>query len=162
MLLSEPSPARPQQPNYCQSACLRGPDDGAPCTGAGDCAPPGFCHPGDCRLNPADDDSIQEGICTVGPADQRCSVHTFRSCTEDADCVPPSCPFCAASETCEPVVRQCFVNPTIIRQGAAGVPDRTSVATFCIAGTGQVIDGVAGLPGPGAITQPTTTMEVGF
>ena len=60
-------------------------------------------------------------------------------------------------------LRQCFVNPTIVRQGAPGVPKRTTAAIFCLTPTGQdAVDGVAGLPGPGAITQPAMTIEVCF
>jgi hypothetical protein len=155
-----------QQPNACDKACLYGPDDGASCESDADCGAPGFCHDGDCRLNPSDTDSAQEGVCTTGPADGRCSVHTFVSCDlldGDAACQSPLCPFCEAGETCEPIQRQCFVNPTILRQGIPGVPDRTSAAIFCVASSGApAVDSVAGLPGPGAITQPMTTIEVGF
>jgi hypothetical protein len=60
--------------------------------------------------------------------------------------------------------RNCFVNTGITRQGVAGVPDRVSAATFCIAQLplAPSINTTAGLPGPGAITQPATTIEVGF
>ncbi len=152
-----------QRPNACHAACLGGPDDAAPCADDSDCATPGFCHSGDCRLNPADTGSTQEGSCTTGPADGRCSVHTFRSCTSDAGCQSPLCPFCESGETCELSSRQCFVNPTITRAGVPGTPDRTTAATFCLPATASPAwNTIVGLPGPGAITQPTMTFEVGF
>ncbi len=152
-----------QRPNGCDPACLGGANDGQPCTDNLDCAPPGFCHAADCRVNLSDTDSAQEGLCTTGPSDNRCSVHTFQSCTSNASCQPPACPFCEPTETCDAVPRQCFVNPTYTRSGVVGTPDRTTAATFCITATGSsAVDSVAGLPGPGAITQPTTTIEVGF
>lgn len=152
-----------QAPNACQAACVGGPDDAAPCTDNTDCTAPGFCHPADCRVNPGDLDSSNEGECTVGPGDGHCSQNSFVSCTADAGCKPPTCAFCDPSETCLTSLRQCFVNPVIQRQGVPGVPDRTSAAVFCIAATGSAaVNNVAGLPGPGAITNPTTTIEVGF
>jgi hypothetical protein len=152
-----------QRPNACEAACRGGPDDAAPCVDNSDCASPGFCHPGDCRPNPTDTDSVQEGSCTTGPADGRCSMHPFLPCTSDAGCQAPLCPFCFPGETCELSLRQCFVNPTIIRVGIPGTPDRTTAAFFCLAATGSAAwDGTLGLPGPGAITQPMTTYEVGF
>jgi hypothetical protein len=150
------------RPNGCQAACLGGTSDAQPCTDNSEC-PGGFCHPADCRLNPSDTDSAQEGLCTVGPADNTCSVNTFLACETDADCSGAACPFCEPGETCVSVPRQCFVNPTILRSGTPGTPDRTTAAIFCIAATGEdAVDAVAGLPGPGAITQPATTIEVGF
>jgi hypothetical protein len=57
--------------------------------------------------------------------------------------------------------RQCFVNP-IQRTGAPGMPDRAAAALFCIPATSPAVDGVAGLPGPGALTQPITSLYSGF
>jgi hypothetical protein len=130
----------------------------------------GFCHPGDCRLNPYDTNSSQEGICTVGPADGVCSTHTFKTCDPqlgDVGCQSALCPFCDAGETCTLVPRQCFVNPTYSRAGkpaTLGNPqDRTTGATFCISGTSSAaVNATAGLPGPGAITTTETISEVGF
>jgi hypothetical protein len=162
-----PGAGAAQKPNACERACLGGAFDAQPCDIDDDC-PGGFCHAGDCRENPGDTDSAQEGICTVGPFDGRCSVNTFVNCVlnqanPDLQCRPPLCPFCEPTETCNSVQRQCFVNPTYERVGSPGVPDRVSAATFCISATSSAsVNGVAGLPGPGAITQPTTTMEVGF
>lgn len=157
-----PSGLNSQRPNGCQAACLGGTADAQPCINNDDC-PGGFCHPADCRLNPSDTDSAQEGLCTVGPSDNTCSVHNFLACATDSDCGGAACPFCDPGETCLSVPRQCFVNPTIERAGVPGTPDRTTAAIFCITATGSsAVDGVAGLPGPGAITQPATTIEVGF
>jgi len=155
-----------QQPNQCDPACFGGTNDMAACSDDSEC-PGGFCHIGDCRVNPSDTDSSQEGLCTVGPSDGRCSVHPFRQCQDNSWCSPipgPNyCPFCDSGETCIQTPRECFVSPTINRNGVAGTPDRVSAAIFCIAPTGNpAVDNTAGLPGPGAITQPATTIEVGF
>jgi hypothetical protein len=66
-----------QRPNGCNPACVSsdgpmGTYDGQPCIEDADCtdggAVTGFCHAGDCRVNPLDTDSNQEGACTAGPA----------------------------------------------------------------------------------------------
>lgn len=162
---SGPSLEIGQKPNGCDAACLGGAFDAQPCVDDSECDPPnGFCHVADCRVNPLDTGSAQEGICTTGPDDGRCSLHPFKGCVADSDCRPSgACDFCEESETCTPVRRQCFVNPTIVRQGSPGVPDRTTAANFCITKTSQpAVNSVAGLSGPGAITNPTTVTNVGF
>lgn len=151
-------PGGPQKPNACNAACVGGTDDAQPCTDNSECAAPGFCHPADCRLNPLDLDSCQEGQCTVGPGNQTCSVHTFVSCTSNAACRPSgTCPFCAESETCNTAPRECFVGPTIRRCGAPGVTDHIAGAIFCDAKTSSAaVNNTAGLPGPAAITNHDT------
>lgn len=152
----------PQKPNACQTACLGGGQDAQPCGDDTDC-PGGFCHVADCRLNLADTDSTAEGICSIGPTDGTCSTHSFRTCTANSDCQPPICAFCGVAETCTFAKRNCFTNGTYTRAGTPGTPDRISAATFCIAQTSSPsVNNVAGLPGPGAITQPASTQEVGF
>ena len=152
----------------CANQCNGGVRNGKNCLGDSQCFNAlGFCHPGDCRLNPSDTDSSQEGICTVGPSDGRCSVHTFKTCTDNAGCGGGLCPFCDPGETCVQVPRQCFVNPTMTRAGKPAVPfpvendhDRTTAATFCIAITkSAAVNATAGLPGPGAITTLETISE---
>ena len=161
-----------QQPNACGAACVStGADDKNSCTSDAQC-PTGFCHPADCRVDPSDTDSVQEGRCTVGPTDGRCSATRYKPCSlsgpnPNLECRPPSdggsCPFCQAGETCTAKRRECFVNSGIVRAGSPGVPDRTSAAIFCIAATGSSsINSVAGLAGPGALTQPVTVVETGF
>ena len=157
----------PQKPNACDPACLGGTNNAAPCAVDSEC-PGSFCHPGDCRLNLSDTDSSQEGLCTVGPFDGRCSVHTFKTCTDDAGCGGGICPFCDPGETCLQVKRECFVNPTETRAGKPAVAgpnpdDRTTAATFCISKTtSEAVNATAGLPGPGAITTTETITEAGF
>ena len=151
-----------QKPNACDTACLGGSNDAAPCADDTEC-PGGFCHLADCRLNLGDTDSTAEGICSAGPVDGTCSIHSFRTCNGNSDCQPPLCTFCGLAETCSFNNRQCFTNGTYTRAGTPGTPDRISAATFCIAPTSSPsVNNVAGLPGPGAITQPASTLEVGF
>ncbi len=152
-----------QYPNGCANACRGGGLDAQPCGDDLDC-PGGFCNSYDCRVNGSDTDSAQEGACTAGPSVGHCSGYAPKSCNVDADCAHgPGCPQCGMGETCTVTPKECFVWPTMVREGSPGVPDRTSAAIFCIKETGaSAVDGVAGLPGPGAITNPTTTIEVGF
>ncbi len=113
-------------PNPCPPACVGGPDDGMPCSVDATC-PGGFCHAADCRADPSDGDSVQEGHCTADPS------------------------------------RQCFVNTGIVREGAPGTAARVTAAIACLPATGSpAVDAVAGLPGPMALTQPETTLAVGF
>jgi hypothetical protein len=116
-----------RQPNACEPACVGGSNDAAPCGADSDCAGGGFCHPGDCRLNPEDTDSAQEGRCSV------------------------------------PAGRECFVNSGIMRQGSAGIPQRTTAGVYCVPPTDSAAVNITfGLPGPAALTQPETTIEAGL
>lgn len=153
-----------QKPNGCFAACLGGANDAQPCTDDSECDPPnGFCHSGDCRVNPSDTGSAQEGLCSVSPPTKVCSAHPFLTCSDETFCRPPTCDFCEPDETCDLLPRQCFVNPTYVRQGFPGVPDRTTAATFCLTQTSApAVNSVAGLSGPGAITNPTTVTNTGF
>jgi hypothetical protein len=164
-----------QRPNGCFDACYDpgGPSDMMPCVDDSEC-PTGFCRKGDCRPNPSDTDSFEEGQCSAGPTNGRCTIQNWKPCTSNSECHPKSlepggdpdgsCEFCDPSETCVQVPRQCFVSPTIRRQGMPGLPTRVSAAIFCISktSTGIAVNSTAGLPGPGAITQPADTIESGF
>jgi hypothetical protein len=153
-----------QKPNSCNPACRGGANEGLLCGNDTDC-PGGFCQNASCRPNMSDTDSFEEGVCPSGPSQGLCSVHYFKSCQSDAECAAPFCPTCDPGETCITSLRQCFVNSGIRRAGAPGVPDRTTAAIFCIAGIGGLgtsVSQTAGLPGPGAITTPTTTLTIGF
>lgn len=152
------------RPNACDAACVGGAHDAAPCASDADCDPPnGFCHQADCRPDPSDTDSIQEGRCTVGPTVGTCSTTRFQSCAADAQCQQPLCPSCEPGESCIFRTQACFVNGTIERAGTPGTSDRTTAAVFCLGPTfGSVVDAVGGLPGPGAVTRHETTVTVGF
>jgi hypothetical protein len=160
---SAPSSGVVQKPNDCFPACVGGANDAQPCASDADCDPPGgFCHAGDCPVNPADTDSNQEGACTAGPVDGVCSLTPIETCVVDADCAAPACAFCRVGETCVFQPRQCFVNGGIVRDGAPGVPARVSAATFCLAGTASAaVNATAGLAGPGALFQPQTVVSTG-
>ncbi|MEO6027308.1 MAG: hypothetical protein ABIR79_10630 [Candidatus Binatia bacterium] len=150
------------RPNACDPACVGGVNDAAPCSNDDDCGG-GFCHPGDCRIDPSDVDSCQEGRCTVGPMTGSCSLTSFVPCSTDAHCTSPACPQCAAGETCVFELRQCFVNGEIDRCGTPGAPDRTSASFSCTARSESGgVDAHFGLPGPAALTQPETSVVVGF
>jgi len=155
--------------------CLGGSNLGAPCGASSDC-PGGFCgRPGQptapnqcsdasCSPNPADPDNPNEGVCSAGPFDGTCSEESFRGCTNTAECNPPpsgTCDACAAGQTCSFGARQCFLDP-IVRTGTPGVAMGVVAATFCIAPTASAsINQVAGLPGPGALLQPTRFFRAG-
>ncbi len=147
------------RPNACNAACLGGPNDAMECVADSEC-PGGFCHAADCRVDPDDHDSFQEGICTTGPVASWCSVTDYRPCSTDAQCEPPSCPFCVAGETCLARKQACFVNGGIERQGRPRTPEGVSVGIYCIAGDKEAVNSVAGFPGPAAFTQPELQIVV--
>ena len=151
-----------QRPNACDPACVGGDNDGQPCGVDSDCpGAGGFCHLADCRPNPGDTNSIGEGICTTGPSIGVCSVSRFKTCNLDEECQGANCPYCDPGETCVFENQQCFVNSGIIRGGVTGVTDRRTATTFCIPGTtSSSINNVSGLPGPGAITRPISSILV--
>jgi hypothetical protein len=147
------------RPNACAPACVGGSNDAGGCESDSDC-PGGFCHNADCRVDPSDTGSVQEGICTTGPIEKYCSLTKYRPCAQDADCGPPSCPYCASGETCVSRRRACFPNGGIIRVGAPHTPEGVSVGVYCIEGDNAAVNTVAGFPGPAAFTQPELQVVV--
>jgi hypothetical protein len=143
------------RPNACDDACVGGGNDAAQCGVNSEC-PGGFCHPGDCRedLGAPPDLQPNEGGCTV-TFEGHCSVHAARGCGVDADCQSP--------ETCNITNKNCFLNSGIVRDGVEDPIDPVSASVFCIAATGDAsVNATAGLPGPGALLQPTTVVDTGF
>jgi hypothetical protein len=152
------------KPNGCNSACVGGSNEMESCAADSDC-PGGFCHPSDCRANPSDTDSNQEGVCPAGPIDRFCSITTWHTCSgsgpaADAQCNPPLCADCQVGETCEPALRQCFVNSGITRTGTPGYPERETAGVYCVPANNPTINGTAGFPGPGALIQRETVTIV--
>ncbi len=147
------------RPNACNAACVGGGNDAGECVSDSEC-PGGFCHKADCRLDATDSGSVQEGICTTGPAESWCSTTTYRPCSTSVDCTPPVCPYCAADETCIARNRACFLNGGILRQGAPRTPEGVSVGIYCITGDNAAVNIVAGFPGPAAFTQPERQLSV--
>lgn len=149
-----------KRPNACGPACVGGGSDALSCANDADC-PGGFCHPADCRVDPGDTDSNQEGVCTNSPPDQFCALTPIRGCDDDSDCQPSTaCPYCTAGDTCELRPRACFVNSGIVRTGTPGSPDRETAAIYCVPSNGGAIDISAGFAGPGALIQRETVMVV--
>lgn len=152
------------QPNACGSACLGGANDTQPCSDDSECDPPnGFCHKGDCRPDPSDLDSNQEGACTNEnqPHDQFCVLTPSWACQNDGDCQPsPACPFCQAGDTCQFRKRACFVNTGIVRTGTPGTVNRETAAVYCVPGNAPAINTSAGFPGPGALIQRENVIVV--
>jgi hypothetical protein len=137
-----------------------GGSDGNFCIDDSEC-PSGFCHAGDCR----DSGVNNEGVCTTGPTDRKCSVHVFRGCTSDFDCRKSTdpklcvggtnagatcttdsecpggsclaglCPYCSTGETCINFQRECFVNSGIVRTGVASPTDPVTAGVFCLTAT---------------------------
>jgi hypothetical protein len=141
-------------PAHCNGYCGNCPD--------GTCDSSGFCHKADCRWNPADTATIQEGQCTVGPVDGNCSVTRIKGCNVDEDCQGLNCTLCQPGETCVFKTRDCFVNSGIRRAGVVGFPERTQATIFCIQGTGSTsINNVSGAPGPTTDTVSTTVIVTG-
>ncbi len=136
------------QPNACLLACDGGSNDGGACDGDGDCpgAGAGACKPL-CRQIVGL--PVGEAECLAGPVDKTCAGAPEISCTNDGGCPTGDGP-CAAHN------RRCFLDP-IVREGVAGTTENTLVTAFCVAETGSsTINTVAGLPGPGSVSLPTT------
>jgi hypothetical protein len=109
-----------------------------------------------------------EGLCTIGPVDQTCSVasgHAQRGCTSDSNCG-------GGGGSCVSQNRRCFLTgggtfqpsgqndgtDTLIAVGMedppmADVSNPTLGAVFCVGPTGAgAVNNVAGLPGPARVT----------
>ena len=155
--------------------CLSGTKQGTPCANnsecpSSSCAVPGTptqqsaCLGAPCELNPSDPTNPTDGICPEGPTDRACTLEPYRGCSADVDCNPPpagNCADCLPDQICTTVPRQCFVDP-IVRTGTPGTRDSIVAATFCLPPTRSAsINNVAGLPGPGAVLQPTRTFRIG-
>ena len=170
------------QPNSCRAVnglCRDGTNVGGACAADSDC-PAGTC---------GDPDSSDEGFCPAGPTQGRCTTSTFVPCNTNDDCLhlcaggpnvgdpclatsdcPGStctggCPECLKNntETCVATNRDCYPNEGAVRTGVPGIPSRVGVAQYCIPNSGAPsVDSVAGLPGPGALSQPAITTPVGF
>jgi len=152
-----------EQPNGCDAACVGGVNDAEPCTVDSECVG-GFCHLADCRPDLTAPAALQpnEGGCTA-TIQGRCSHTSYQSCLSDADCAPPTCNRCNGGETCQFFAKDCYINSGISRTGVASTTDPVLSAIFCIGGTGQsAVDSTAGLPGAGAIRQPSTVIDTGF
>ena len=108
--------------------------------------PGGFCHDADCRLDPDDHSSIQEGVCASGPVEGWCSTTSYRPCTSDASCTLAACPYCAPGETCISKKRPCFLNGGIVRQGTPRTPEGASAGIYCIQGDKEAVNLAAGFP----------------
>jgi hypothetical protein len=156
--------------------CIGGTNSGSACTddtqcpGDGACNRPGLptqpnqCSNTVCVANPNDHNNANEAFCQTGPNDTLCSREPFRGCVNASDCNPPpsgNCPSCAPNQACSIKRRQCFLD-TIIRQGTPGTQSAVLAATFCIPPTvSSAVNQVAGLPGPGAVVQPTRIFRSG-
>jgi len=73
------------------------------------------------------------------------------------------CATCFESETCAAKTRECFPNSGIVKTGTPDPNDPETVALFCITTSHySAVDSTAGLPGQGAIRQPTTILRTGL
>lgn len=113
---------------------------------------PNACDDGVCTV-----DANGNGLCEAGPVPAVCSNQRFRVCTgtgtRDCEDLYPG------SGTCENALRGCF-GASISRTGQCGVTSGKLAALFCIAKTtAPAINSVSGLPGPGALTLPVTTVR---
>lgn len=157
------------KPNDCDAACVGGANDPNQCSVNSEC-PGGFCHPGDCREDLSAPAGLQpnEGGCTV-TFEGHCSVHAAKTCNTTPECQPPACPTCSPTEVCNITNKNCFINsgtvaiPGIVRAGIEDPDNPVSASLFCIAATSAgSVNSTAGLPGPGALRQPTSTFDTGF
>jgi len=98
------------------------------------------------------------GLCD-DPTFGACSGELFRACdpgngTGDCEDVQPG------AGTCQAMARPCF-GTTITRTGQCGTQNGTLVGFFCIPKTGApAINTVSGLPGPGTVSLPVSSVRV--
>ena len=171
-------------PTGCPGFCAGGANSGAVCNNVSEC-PGGTCPLGACNRpgeatqpNSCNDDTNtpgfdcgpvgdNEGECVNGPVDQVCSIQTFRSCSNDAQCAfhPDDCPDCLPGQTCITRNRQCFTDNGVIGASVSvdGEPDvpcgdtsRPTVGTFfCVAPVGAAaVNAAGGLPALGRVRIP--------
>jgi hypothetical protein len=145
-------------------ACVTGSEcPSGSCGRMGQATAPNQCDDVTCSPD-ASDPNPNDGYCASGPLDKFCTIETFRGCTSDADCQPaPSgnCDSCKPNQTCGGGLRNCFLDP-IVRVGSPGTQNAVLAATFCIPPTtSSSVNGVGGLPGPGAIAVPVRIFEGG-
>lgn len=125
-------------------------------------AAPGSCYcPGQVQPNACTPDGVcpASGLCEQSPPIGQCSGQKFRGCdltngaTADCEDIFPG------SGTCQNTLRPCF-GSSITRTGQCGTQQGVLAAIFCIpATTAQAINTVAGLPGPGAVTLPSSQVR---
>ena len=154
----------PSVPGICGGPrCLGGDDNGEACTLGNQCdsmtcgfggepSAPNTCVNGICRLNPADTGSAGEAQCTTGPTDNLCSIERFRTCSNNAECRPPSqggsCASCTPGQTCTTHRRECFPDNGVIGKHCfrgtnneepcntlADCPDQVTSGVFCGGGS---------------------------
>jgi len=144
-------------------SCTIDDECGGNCGRAGEATRLNACSNGVCVADPAPGNP-NDGRCQSGPNDGLCSIEKFRGCTGNVDCNPPpsgNCGNCQSGQQCTLDRRDCFRNP-IVRQGMAGTQMAVLAATFCIPPTSSSsLNAVAGLPGPGALIQPTNLFRSG-
>jgi len=113
------------------------------------------CRGGTCAATGGSD----EGECEEGPPVGRCTGREFfLKCTNTGtkDCGD----LLPGAGTCEFSLQKCIAGNTITRTGQCGVGSGVAVATFCIPATRTpAINTVTGLPGPGALSLPATTVR---
>jgi len=140
----------------------------ADCAGVGNgvCSNPlNAVFPNNCDNLLCSDIGGGRGECTTGPDDAFCDGIVlsdgsgFISCTGDGDCAPGAIGLpgglCTLSTR-----RSCFLDP-ITATGIADPNKPVGVASFCIGKTGNGgINSVAGLPGPGRVTNAATAKTV--
>jgi hypothetical protein len=133
------------QPNSCLQACDGGSNDGAACDNAGQC-PGGACVPL-CRQ--IGGEALGEGECIAGPIEETCANAPEIGCTASSGCPSGTGPCVARNQ-------RCFMDP-LERQGVPSTTSNILAAAACVPATGgAAIDQTAGLPGPAALTFPTT------
>ena len=121
------------------------------------CCCPGQDRPNACT-DPAPEGTCPDsGICDT-PVDGFCSNQNFVVC--DLGSGTSQCDdFIPGSGQCQLFERPCF-NDTITRTGQCGTQNGTLVGFFCVPSTrAPAINTVAGLPGPGVVSLPVSSVR---
>lgn len=126
--------------------------------GSGISVQPNQCSDGQCN-----DVGGGEGACNTGPTDRFCDGVTrangdgILGCGSNADCDASVIGIDAGACTLERR-RECFMDP-IVASGVASPSQPIGAANFCIPPTSSAgINGAAGLPGPGRVTNQATSL----
>jgi hypothetical protein len=107
------------------------------------------------------------GTCELGPFDQVCSIQTFHTCSDDADCDPVLAvnPDLLPGQSCISHSRSCFVDNGVSGkfETVSGNPDtpcggvsKPTVGTFfCVAPvSASAVNAAGGLPALGRVRIP--------
>jgi hypothetical protein len=145
----------------CEGNCNR---PGGVDTKPDQCDPPIFPETEACLAT-----SDNHALCSAGPIDSVCSIQTFRTCSDNASCNPPSaggtCAQCIPGQLCVSAYRPCFPGNGVIGSEVKvsgvedppcnGISHPTVGSFFCVSPVGATaVNSASGLPALGRVRLP--------